>query len=172
MYGKQALESEVELSGVNFFISLLLGGVLKKIGWPWDLHFLASLWQNKVGIVQHFCGAVILVKERSLAGHRRGGRWGGGGSSGEGVVFIRFISKWLILTLDKPFYSTRLAQNIANNLLSLSLSLSGLLQHYRTFRSDSSLTAKEEEKEMSTDGDLTISNSNQETPERKIHRKN
>jgi hypothetical protein len=76
------------------------------------------------------------------------------------------------LTLDKPFYSTRLAQNIANNLLSLSLSLSGLLQHYRTFRSDSSLTAKEEEKEMSTDGDLTISNSNQETPERKIHRKN
>jgi hypothetical protein len=97
---------------------------------------------------------------------------GGGGSSGEGVVFIRFISKWLILTLDKPFYSTRLAQNIANNLLSLSLSLSGLLQHYRTFRSDSSLTAKEEEKEMSTDGDLTISNSNQETPERKIHRKN
>jgi hypothetical protein len=34
------------------------------------------------------------------------------------------------------------------------------------------LTAKEEEKEMSTDGDLTISNSNQETPERKIHRKN
>ena len=72
MYGKQALES-VELSGVNFFISLLLGGVLKKIGWPWDLHFLASLWQNKVGIVQHFCGAVILVKERLLAGHRRRG---------------------------------------------------------------------------------------------------
>jgi hypothetical protein len=56
-----------------------LGGVLKKIGWPWDLHFLASLWQNKVGIVQHFCGAVILVKERSLAGHKEGGGGGGGG---------------------------------------------------------------------------------------------
>jgi len=139
MYGKQALESEVELSGVNFFISLLLGGVLKKIGWPWDLHFLASLWQNKVGIVQHFCGAVILVKERSLAGHREGGR-GGGGGWGWGVgVGIKWWRSCLHQVYQRMAYF-------------------GPLQHYRAFRSDSSLTAKEEEKEMSNDGDLIISN--------------